>query len=73
MNGILSLIVMIILLMRVKNSPFWIIFQGIVLMGWIVVQFFMASDDGILKLLYFLIGFAVLFSGILLQGNESKK
>ncbi len=73
MNGILSLVVMVITLIRIKNFPFWIIIQGMVLIGWITVQFFMVSDHGILQLVYFLLGFAILFSGILLEKKESKR
>lgn len=73
MNGILSFLVIIITLMRVRNFPYWIIFQGMVLLGWIIVQFFMLSQHSMLQLVYFLFGFAILLLGVLLERNESQK
>jgi hypothetical protein len=69
MNGILSIIVGIFSILRWKNYHFFIICQGYVLLGWIVIQIGMIRSFHILHVLYGLTGLILIVLGMLIKND----
>jgi hypothetical protein len=72
MNGISSVIVCIFSIRRWKNYHALIIYQGYVLLGWIVVQIGMIRSFHILHLMYGLTGIILIVLGMLIKNDTIK-
>jgi hypothetical protein len=62
-NGVLSLLVFIGLILNVRHHAWWVMGQGIVLCGWIVIQMIMLREVNFLHVAFVLIGIALIVLG----------
>jgi hypothetical protein len=62
--GISSIVVAIIVMTKRKYSPLALVYQGCVLIIWIVVQLIMIRSFNFLQAVYFVAGAFLVFSGI---------
>ena len=69
LNGISSILVSILSILRVKNYHLPVIFQGCVLTGWIIVQLAMIRSIHVLHLSYGLIGIVLIILGLSIKKN----
>ena len=72
-NGILNLGVAIITIQQKPFFPLLTIIQGILLIGWIVIQVLMVRDINPLHIIMFLIGMILILNGVLLGRNLNRK
>lgn len=72
-NGILNLIAARATLKNKKYAPAFIMLQGILLGGWIVIQVIMVQQIQFLHIIMFLIGFVLLVCGFVLRQMNSKE
>lgn len=70
-NGLFSLFVIGTIVFRVSKYPLFIVAQGVILSGWIVIQCFMLQAVGTLHIVFFGIGLLLVICGWLLKWNES--
>lgn len=68
-NGLLNILVAISTIIKYKNSPNLIIVQGILLLGWIIIQVLSVKDFNALHLTMLLIGSILLVSGFFLRNK----
>ena len=73
LNGISSILVSILSILRVKNYHLPVIFQGCVLTGWIIVQLAMIRSIHVLHLIYGLTGIALITLGLLIKKKDTPK
>ena len=66
-NGILSFVVAISIIKKIKNFPLFIIFQGCVSLFWIVIQMLLIRSVHSLHVIYGCIGIIFTVIGIILQ------
>lgn len=71
-NGVLNLLAAIYAIRRRRYYTHWILIQGIILCGWIVVQVIMVRDINIMHLAMFLTGLIIVFSGLKLTCLEKR-
>lgn len=69
-NGVLNIVAAIFSLKKLKYYPCFILFQGIMLGGWIVVQVIMVKDINALHMTMFTIASVLLVTGFLLKKNR---
>ena len=66
-NGLFNFMAVIALLKNKSYAPRFVIFQGFVLVGWIVIQVFMVQDISPLHITMFAIGVILIFCGFLFR------
>ncbi len=59
------------MLIRMKEYQEWKIIQGIVFIGWVLVEFFLIQEANTLKISYLILGGAILLGGIILGRSSS--
>ncbi|HYW95679.1 MAG TPA: hypothetical protein VE870_08835, partial [Bacteroidales bacterium] len=70
MNGLLSLFTALALLLKYKIYPLLMIFQGLVLCGWIISQVSLIRMLSWLQLMYVVTGMVLFLLGLLLANAE---
>lgn len=65
--GVVSSVIAVWALLRQKNYPFLILFQGSIIVGWIIIQLMMVTTFHILHLIIGVIGLVVMAIGYKLQ------
>jgi hypothetical protein len=73
MNGILSIVVAIMVLIESRYYPFLIVLQGAVLSGWIIIQLAMLRFFHPLHLIMGIIGMLLIFMGCILSRSQGNK
>lgn len=69
-NGVFNVVAAIAVIKKVKKYPCFIIMQGILLSGWILVQAIMVRDIAIQHLLFFSMGVILTATGIILYKEK---
>lgn len=69
-NGLCSIFVFVALLFQHKKSPLLVMAQGVILMGWIVVQILLVQKYHPLQLILGTVGVALLVTGWLMRSAE---
>jgi len=72
-NGLFNIIAAIAVIRKIKNYACYIIIQGMLLCGWIIVQVIMVRDIALQHLLFFSIGVILTSIGIILLKKKSKR
>ena len=65
-NGMLSLVALYQLVRRRNGYGWWVVFQGCVVSGWIIVEIIMFRAVAWLHFLYLAVGFILIASGLAL-------
>jgi len=66
-NGIFSLLFAVMIVLKFMNYSWLVIFQGFILIGWLIVQIIMIRDFyGPLHVLYFSVGILLISTGWIL-------
>lgn len=65
-NGVLNVFAAYFAIKQKNHYQVWIAVQGILLMGWILIQVLLLKDLNILHVIMFTVGFILMVSGILL-------
>lgn len=68
-NGLMSIITAIIVSMKHKHYPYWIILQGSILTGWIIIQLNLVKYFHPLHLIMGVIGIVLIVTGLLIKRN----
>ena len=71
-NGVLNFIAAFWLLKNKPNASIFVIVQGVLLSGWIIIQIIMVRDIAALHVIMFLIGVLLTLSGFILHNANSK-
>lgn len=71
-NGVLSLLVFLGLALNVRHHSWWVMGQGIILLGWIQIQMIMLREVNFLHMAFGTIGIALIFLGRYLGRFEWK-
>jgi hypothetical protein len=69
--GLLNILIAFLCLKKYKHYPLLIIIQGVLLLGWIILQVFWVRDFNALHLIMLFIGLLLLVSGMVMQKNRS--
>lgn len=70
-NGILSLLFAVMVLLKFLNYSWLVIFQGFILIGWLIIQIIMIRDFyGPLHVLYFSVGILLISTGWILARQD---
>ena len=70
-NGLLSLLFALMAVLKFMNYSWLVIFQGFILVGWLIIQIIMIRDFyGPLHLLYFSVGILLIASGWVLARQD---
>lgn len=69
-NGLMSIFVFILLIIKYKSYPLLVMLQGVLLFGWIAVQVLMLRDIIWIQILYGSIGLVLLLLGWLLRKKK---
>ncbi len=70
-NGILSMGIAFLVLRRFRFSAWLVMFQGCILMGWILIQFAMIREYSLFfHTLYLVVGLLLLLSGIYMRSGD---
>lgn len=75
-NGLLSITIFILLIADIKNNSWWVILQGTILSGWILIQIVMLQTLNTLQLTMLTTGILLLIGGWKLKHiylKESKR
>lgn len=70
-NGCFNIIVALLAFFRVKHHTFFISFQGLVLVGWIIIQVCMLRVINGLHLTLFTVGIILFLAGMFLHREKS--
>jgi len=66
-NGVFSLLFAVMVLLKFMNYSWLVIFQGFILIGWLIIQIIMIRDFyGPLHVLYFSVGILLISTGWIL-------
>jgi hypothetical protein len=66
-NGVFSLLFVVMVLLKFMNYSWLVIFQGFILIGWLIIQIIMIRDFyGPLHVLYFSVGILLISTGWIL-------
>ena len=66
-NGIFSLLFVVMVVLKFMNYSWLVIFQGFILIGWLIIQIIMIRDFyGPLHVLYFSVGILLISTGWIL-------
>ncbi|HEX7457106.1 MAG TPA: hypothetical protein VF301_01605 [Ginsengibacter sp.] len=68
--GVVSVVIPILVIKKVKTYPFLIIGQGSILLLWIIIQVILIWQFNLLHLICFTTGFLIVVSGIFLMKNK---
>jgi hypothetical protein len=68
--GVLSLVIAGLVYYKVKNHPWYIIFEGVFLTGWLTVEVLLGFFFAYLHFPYYAIGFLLIIIGFLLKNKE---
>jgi len=71
MNGICSFIVIITLAYKYKHYPLFVIGEGVILLGWILIQIILLREFNTLHLAFGSIGFLLILCGRKLRSIET--
>jgi len=71
-NGVLSLLVFVALVFNIRHHSWLVLGQGIILLGWIVIQMIMLRNVNFLHVAFGSIGIALIFLGRYLERFEFK-
>jgi len=71
-NGLLNFIAAYFVFKKKPFASLWVISQGILLIGWIVIQVIMVKDISMLHIIMFTIGVILTMSGFLLLALRRK-
>jgi len=70
-NGLFSLLFAVMVLLKFMNYSWLVIFQGFILVGWLIVQIIMIRDFyGPLHVLYFSVGLLLICTGWILARQD---
>ncbi len=69
-NGLMSILVFILLIIKYKSYPLLVMLQGVLLFGWIAVQVLLLRDIIWIQILYGSIGLVLLLLGWLLRKKK---
>lgn len=70
-NGILSLLFAVVALLKFMNYSWLVIFQGFILIGWLIIQIIMIRDFyGPFHALYFAVGILLISTGWILARQD---
>lgn len=69
-NGLMSIFVFTLLIIKYKYYPLLVMLQGVLLFGWIVVQVLMVRDLVWIQVLFGIIGLILLLLGWLLKSKK---
>jgi hypothetical protein len=70
-NGIFSLLFAVLVLLKFMNYSWLVIFQGFILVGWLIIQIIMIRDFyGPLHVLYFSVGILLISTGWILARQD---
>jgi len=70
-NGVFSLLFALMALLRFMNYSWLVIFQGFILVGWLIIQIIMIREFyGPLHVLYFSVGILLIATGWILARQE---
>lgn len=72
-NGLMNVIAAAACIIRSKHYPFFVILQGILLSGWIIIQVILVKDLNVLHYSMLSIGLLLTFCGIILQKHPKNK
>jgi hypothetical protein len=72
-NGLLNFIVAYVVFKKMLFAPIWVIVQGTLLNGWIVIQVVMVKDISVLHIIMFTIGTILIMTGFLLLKSTRKE
>ena len=72
-NGLMNVIAATASIIRSKRYPLFVILQGILLSGWIIIQVILVKDLNILHYSMFSIGLLLTCCGIILQKHPKNK
>lgn len=68
-NGLSSLSVMVLALLRARNYYHYILCQGVVLLGWLIIQILMIRNINVLHLIMGITGAAMVICSILIANR----
>jgi hypothetical protein len=69
--GLFSLLFAVMALLKFMNYSWLVIFQGFILVGWLIIQIIMIREFyGPLHILYFCVGFLLIFTGLVLARQD---
>ena len=70
-NGLFSLLFAVMALLKIMNYSWLVIFQGFILVGWLIIQIIMIRDFyGLLHVLYFSVGILLISTGWILARQD---
>ncbi|MEE9460318.1 MAG: hypothetical protein V3V53_00690 [Bacteroidales bacterium] len=70
-NGLFSLLFAVMALLKFMNYSWLVIFQGVILVGWLIIQIIMIRDFyGPLHVLYFSVGLLLIATGWILARQD---
>ena len=70
-NGLFSLLFAVMALLKFMNYSWLVIFQGFILVGWLIIQIIMIRDFyGPLHVLYFSVGILLISTGWILARQD---
>lgn len=69
-NGLLTLFAGIAMVLRKSFSALWVIIQGIILIGWILIQMMMVNDINKLHIVMLIIGVLFVIGGSFIRQSE---
>ena len=72
-NGLLSFLVMGTMFFRVRNYPWYIMGQGAILTGWLVIQIAMIQTVYFLHFIMFTVGILLLITGWLIRKEKRQE
>ena len=71
LNGLFSLLFAVMALLKFMNYSWLVIFQGFILVGWLIIQIIMIRDFyGPLHVLYFSVGILLISTGWILARQD---
>ncbi|MFO7932735.1 MAG: hypothetical protein R6U78_01530 [Bacteroidales bacterium] len=70
-NGLFSLIIAILVIMRIRLYPWLIIFQGCVLMVWLTAEVLMGMYYPALTLPYYILGVLLILCGLFVRRTDN--
>jgi hypothetical protein len=71
-NGLLNILALVVTIKESKDYPVFVLIQGVLLTGWIVIQVFMLRDMNFLHSIMLSIGLIMVGSGMWLNSGISK-
>ena len=68
-NGVFSLLVLTLVLLKYKHSPVYVLTQGVILISWIVIQALMLQAFVLLHFIFISVGLLLFIIGLMLMKN----